>query len=172
MSVRIWRATRRHNAHKSLIAGIILGMGSANERRRYNVRSPLIRWVHTHIAQVICGNSKVYKTLRLTVWRSITNGHHRVIYVCISPSKRCEYWPNDAAMRQKTLPSLVPILACRLADIKPLSEPILVYWSLVTHGNRFQWNLKQNTKSFMHENDNWNTDCKMATILSPLQYVK
>ena len=29
-------------------AGIILGMGSANERWRYNVTSSLIGWAHTH----------------------------------------------------------------------------------------------------------------------------
>ena len=27
--------------------GVILGMGSANERRRYNVTSSLIGWAHT-----------------------------------------------------------------------------------------------------------------------------
>ena len=34
--------------HVDQNTGIILGMGSANERRRYNVTSSLIGWAHTH----------------------------------------------------------------------------------------------------------------------------
>ena len=32
---------------RELLSGIILGMGSANERRRYNITSSLICWTHT-----------------------------------------------------------------------------------------------------------------------------
>ena len=35
--------------------------------------------------------------------------------------------PGDAYMRQKTNPSLVQIMACRLVGAKPLSAPILEY---------------------------------------------
>ena len=36
--------------------------------------------------------------------------------------------PSDAYMRQKTRPSLVQIMACRLFGAKPLSEPTLEYY--------------------------------------------
>ena len=39
-------------------AGIILGMGSANERRRYIITPPLIGWAHTQNA--LCNNPLIY----------------------------------------------------------------------------------------------------------------
>ena len=38
--------------------------------------------------------------------------------------------PNDAYMRQKTRPSLVEIMACRLSGAKPLSQPMMTYYQL------------------------------------------
>ena len=37
-----------------IYAGIILGMGAANERWRYNVTSPLIGWAHTQNDPCMC----------------------------------------------------------------------------------------------------------------------
>ena len=37
----------KHGMHQGKYTGIILGMGSANERRRYIITPPLIGWAHT-----------------------------------------------------------------------------------------------------------------------------
>ena len=42
-------------------------------------------------------------------------------------------------------------MAFCLVGAKPLSEPMLVYCQLHLR-NKFQWNLKQNTYIFIHEN--------------------
>ena len=46
------------------ISGVILGMGLANERRRYNVTSSLIGWPHTQNDPCICAGAarEVVKT--------------------------------------------------------------------------------------------------------------
>ena len=56
--------------------------------------------------------------------------------------------PDDA----ETMSLLVQEMACRLFGTKPLSEPILAYCQLTTE-NKFQWNLNQNTKIVMQENE-------------------
>ena len=72
--------------------------------------------------------------------------------------------PSDAYMRQKTnRHSLVQMMACRLDDAKPLSEPILntINW---TPRNTFQWIFFLNSKVFFHENALENVVCEMAAI--------
>ena len=54
-------------------------------------------------------------------------------------------------------------MACRLVGAKPLSEPMMEYWTL---RNKLQWNLKQNSHIFSQENAFENIVCKMAAILS------
>ena len=46
--VLLWLSTCQFNPYP---AGITLGMGSANKRRRYNVTSYLIGWAHTQLSQ-------------------------------------------------------------------------------------------------------------------------
>ena len=60
-------------------------------------------------------------------------------------------------------------MACRLTGAKPLSEPMLEFdnWTL---GNKFQWNLNQNSCIFIQENPFENVVWKMAAILSLLIY--
>ena len=47
--------------------------------------------------------------------------------------------------------TLVQIMACRLFGAKPLSNPMLSYCQL---DNKLQWNFNQNTKLFIHKNEN------------------
>ena len=75
---------------------------------------------------------------------------------------------SDAYMRQKTGPSLVQIMACRLAGAKSLSEPMLEYCSLML-GNK-QWNLNWNSYIFIQEKGFENVVWKMSAILSRPQY--
>ena len=60
---------------------------------------------------------------------------------------------------QRTMPSVVQIMACRLISAKPLSEQC---WHIVNQnlGNKFQWNLNQNTAIFIQENEFENIVCK------------
>ena len=59
--------------------------------------------------------------------------------------------PSAAYMRQWTGSALVQVMACRLFGAKPLPEPMLFFvkW---TPGNKFQWNLNQNSVIFIQEN--------------------
>ena len=46
-------------------------------------------------------------------------------------------------------------------------------WLLIrSHGNKFNWNLHQNTMIFIQENYFWNVVCKMAIILFRLRCVQ
>ena len=64
-----------------------------------------------------------------------------------------------------TTPSLAQINAYRLFGTKPLSKPML-HITIGTHRNKFQWNLNQNAKIYIQENEIRNVICKMAAILS------
>ena len=61
-------------------------------------------------------------------------------------------------------------MACRLVGAKPLSEPMLEYAN-TSLKNKFQWNLKRNSYTFIQENAFENVVCEMATILSLPQSV-
>ena len=61
-------ALREYAKRFSCVAGIVLCMGSANERRRYNVTSSLIGWAQTQI-DPWCWNS----TLRAPLSQFISN---------------------------------------------------------------------------------------------------
>ena len=61
-------------------------------------------------------------------------------------------------------------MACRLAGVKPLSEPILEY-SQLNFKNKHQWNLNQNSCIFIPENAFENVVWKMAAIVSRPQCV-
>ena len=73
-------------------------------------------------------------------------------------------------MRLWNWPWLVQIMACRLSDAKPYLNHcwIIVYWTL---GNIFCWNLDQNTRIFIQENEFENV-WKIVTIFSWSQWVK
>ena len=79
--------------------------------------------------------------------------------------------PSTAYMCQWTVPALVQVMACHLFSAKPLPEPVLTFvnWSL---RNKLQWNLNRNTKLFIQENAFENVVCKMAAILSWLQWAE
>ena len=67
-----------------------------------------------------------------------------------------EMWAEKWTIMQEasgssTAPNAKHILACRLTGDKPSSEPMLKYYQL-DPGNKFQWNLNQNTKKII-END-------------------
>ena len=89
-----------------------------------------------------------------------------------------EYWqsmvnslrPSDEYMRRQSRPSLVQIMACRLIDTKPLSEPTLEYYSNI--GNKLQCNLQRNSYFFIKKNTFQNVGRKMASISSQPQWVK
>ena len=59
-------------------------------------------------------------------------------------------------------------MACHLAGAKPLSEPMLEYWTLV---NKLQWNVDKNLCIFIQENAFENVVWKMAAILPRPQWV-
>ena len=44
----LWLPKMRQISVSSSVTGVIQGMGSANERRRYNVTASLVGWSHTH----------------------------------------------------------------------------------------------------------------------------
>ena len=85
-------------------------------------------------------------TLLFSFCQVITNPSTGMLNPCINSSP-----PSAAYMRQWTGSALVQIMACRLFDAKPLSEPMLdfVNWTL---RNKLQYNFNQNTKRFIHEN--------------------
>ena len=56
--------------------------------------------------------------------------------------------PNPAYMRHWIGSVLVHIMACRLFGANPLSEPVLVNWTL---RSKLQWHFYQNRKLFIHE---------------------
>ena len=62
--------------------------------------------------------TKTTRTLSCESWRSIIINSLR---------------PSDAYMRQGTGSALVQVIACRLYDTKPLSEPMLAYCQLGTN---------------------------------------
>ena len=97
---------------------------------------------------------------RMILWLSYLHNPPLVMHVCISESG--QHWFRSA---------LVQIMACRLFGAKPLPEPMLDYCQLDTW-NKFQWNLNQNTKFFIHENASVNIVCKKAAILSRGRWVK
>ena len=77
--------------------------------------------------------------------------------------------PSDTYMRRQPRTSLFQIMACLLFGAKPLSEPMLEYWTL---WNKLQWNLNQNLNIFIDENVFENDVCEIAAILSRPQCVK
>ena len=70
--------------------------------------------------------------------------------------------PSAAYMRQWIGSALFQIMACHLFGAKPLSKPMLD-WTL---RNKWQWNLNQNKKLFIHKNASESIVCEMAAILS------
>ena len=59
-------------------------------------------------------------------------------------------------MRQLIGTAVVQKMACRLFGAKPLSKPM----GLLSIRNKVQWNVKQNTKLFIHENASQNIVCE------------
>ena len=75
------------------------------------------------------------------------------------------FWPIEAEyVRLEDKPSFVQIMASRLIGVKPLSEPVLFFadWTI---GNKFQWDLNNNSNPFIQENAFENVFCEMAAIL-------
>ena len=52
---------------------------------------------------------------------SVSISGHPILFVALWASR-----PSEASMYQETRPSLVQIMACRLFDTNPLSEPMLI----------------------------------------------
>ena len=85
--------------------GLILGIGSANERRHYIVMPPLIGWVHTQndpcnqhpdydlIASI---NGKLQKWCNITYWSDVsfalTHWIQRQLHVAVWLKKRHKFW--------------------------------------------------------------------------------
>ena len=83
------------------------------------------------------------------------------------------HWANSSAayMCQWTGSALVQIMACRLFDVKPLHETMLVYCQLDPRGqNSLKFKLK--TKLFIHKNAFENVVYEIAAILSREKGVK
>ena len=75
--------------------------------------------------------------------------------------------PSDAYMRQKTRPSSIQIMACRLDGAKPLSKPMFIG----PLGIIFSEILIE-IYIFSFKEMHLKTSCKMASILSRCQWVK
>ena len=75
--------------------------------------------------------------------------------------------PSAAYMRQYTGSALVQIMACRLFDVKPLSEPTLFYCQL----GPWEQNLNRWWYIFIQENLTENVVCEMLAILSRGKWV-
>ena len=56
--------------------------------------------------------------------------------------------------------ALAQIMTCRLFGAKPLSKPMLCYCQLAPSKKKLQWNLDQNTKSFIHEHASEHIVCE------------
>ena len=76
--------------------------------------------------------------------------------------------PSAAYMCQWIGAALFQIMACRLIGAKPLSKPMLGYWTL---RNKPQWNFNQNTKLFIHKNAFEITIWELAAMLSRGRWV-
>ena len=73
-----------HYIHKLCVKiGIILAMGSANERRRYNVTSSFICWAHTQNETMIILAFMVYSVSGLSQWE--TTPHCNIFSQCLNP---------------------------------------------------------------------------------------
>ena len=84
---------------------IILGMGSAGERWRYNVMLPLIGWAHTQ-------------------------NNPSILFHCLRKGVKLKSLrPSDAYM-SINLPSLIQMMAWCLVRAKQLSKPMLEYCEL------------------------------------------
>ena len=70
-------------------------------------------------------------------------------------------------------PSLVQIMACRLFGAKPLSEPMMEYFSkrLCQIRNKFQWNFNRDVNIFIQENAFENVVVEMSAIFCRPQCV-
>ena len=78
--------------------------------------------------------------------------------------------PSDASMRQLTRPLLVEIMACRLFDVKPLSEQWwhIFLWALT---NKRQGNFNRKSNFFIEQYANQIVVFEMAAILSRPQSI-
>ena len=97
-----------YNVLKKLVmlSGFILGMGSANERRRYIVTSSLIGWAHTQ------------KEPYCVVWDALGR---RPAVLSILRHGDASQWTGS---------SLILVMACRLFGTKLLPDQIQVYCQL------------------------------------------
>ena len=64
------------------------------------------------------------------LWRHCSVMVRKIWTHCYDNSNFNSLRSSDTYMHQKARPSLAQIMACRLIDTKPLSEPVLEYWLL------------------------------------------
>ena len=109
-------------------SGIILCMCPANERRRYNVTSSLIGWVHVQNDPCFLEEgfllpvpSHCFEMIKSP------NIFSFFFFVKILHGKFNSLRPSDSNMCRQPRPLLVQIMACRLFSAKPSSEPMLYY---------------------------------------------
>ena len=107
----------------------------------------------------VCGpkQSTLIGLNSLIPWRCTQSGH-RILSVNSSP-------PSAAYMRQWIGSVLVEVMSCRLLGGQAITSTNATLLSIGLFGNKFQWNMNQNSLFFIHENSFENVICDMAAIL-------
>ena len=121
------------------------------------------RW---HFINSISGNTTSYSD----IWIETQPVSYKKMYLNI-PTISDDHSVSGSMFYQCVIwPSLVQIMACRLDDAKPISEPMLesCWWDPWEQNQR---NFNSNWNIFIQENAFENIICEMASILSRPQCV-
>ena len=116
ISFSFYKSYCRHDIYWILVAFMIAASALIKVSRLYG----LYRHLHTQLIYWHCA-------VILYTHANLLNKRFWIL----NPEKIYEFKslrPSDAYMRQRTIPTLVQIMACHLVGTKPLSEPLLEYY--------------------------------------------